>query len=161
MFPHLGDVPMTPPFVLDLLESRESKSPPPPRVLVGLTKCSDVRRGEFPMVQHGECDLIDGDSMVDMMLYEQGPGTKFGSSCLLGAIGQEPCIEFDGESSPKYDVRPAVEHLLGLVKREKRVEVKSPPRSSSHMGLRSTVIEEASAGEDPRLRPCFLRGGGA
>jgi len=76
-----------------------------------------------------------------------------------------------------------VAHLLGFMKREKRLEVEKPPRSSSFMGRLSTEMEEAAPTEAARLkfekvfadctysrsterllpRPCFatLRGGGA
>jgi len=172
---------MTPPLVF-ALAGLFWRNLPPPSVLFGLMKLSDVLRGEFPMVPLGATLPIF--SKLETALYVHGPGLWRRLSGLFGAVGHEPRKEFEGESSPKQDVRPSVEDLLGLVKREKRFEVENPPRSSSEPTIEpiicrlSTEIEEASVGEwlkvedafeysrstewlRPWLRPCFLRGGGA
>lgn len=67
------------------------------------------------MVAHAVFPLIAGDSRLDMTLYEHGPGPPFKSPAFLGAVFQEPRKEYEGESSPKQDVRPVVEDLLGFV----------------------------------------------
>jgi len=127
------------------------------------------------MVTRGELIFMAGDSKLEMTLYEHGPGFLFCSNKpgLLGAVDQEPRNEFEGESSPKQDVRPFVEILLGLVKRENRLDVENPPGLSSIIGRLSTEIVEASVWEalkfelfeynrsTERLLPGFLREGGA
>mmetsp|Transcript_133403 Transcript_133403/g.231763 ORF Transcript_133403/g.231763 Transcript_133403/m.231763 type:complete len:165 (+) Transcript_133403:100-594(+) len=164
---------MTPPFTLPLVLF-DGKNFPPPNVVPLRTKCSDVSRVEVPMVMRGDVVFTDIDSRLST-LYAHGPGPTRAVIGRHGAVDQEPRIEYDGESRPKHELRPAVAVLEGLVYLEKRFTDENPLVLSLSARRLSPETDDASVAVPGRLAPSdegdetnrsaprgvFLRDGGA
>lgn len=100
---------MTPPLILLDLGVGAKALKQPPVVVPRFTKCSVVSLRDVPMVARGEtCP-----TSYRWPLYEQGPGPA--CACFRrSAVGNEPRTEYEGESTPKVELRPIVADLLGF-----------------------------------------------
>jgi len=148
---------ITPPFIFDG-GFRAGGTLLPPCSTLSFTKYCEVLRFVFPIVARGDVrrTAVIGRSTS----YDEGPGPSGppfgmdGGSVFRGDRLKDPRNENDGESKPKFDIKPSVSAVLGFVKRENLFV--SDPVESRSLGSSSNLrfsldIEEGRDGFVPKL----------